>query len=87
MRHDVRVPDELLSSMRGRAHPSAEIPVAAQPFTHLGAPNTEVDADERLTEALDKLVTVGDPSMSATPSTGSRICQLRHRHRLVVSLA
>src|SRR6202045_3884261 len=41
MRHDVRVADEVRSSVRGPGKPQADAPVAAQPFTHLGVPHAE----------------------------------------------
>src|ERR1700728_1906445 len=41
MRHDVRVADEVRSAVRGSRTPQAEVPVAAQPFTHLGVPHAE----------------------------------------------
>src|ERR1700738_171578 len=41
MRHDVRVVDEVRSSARGPGKPQADVPVAAQPFTHLGVPHAE----------------------------------------------
>src|SRR4029078_8710679 len=39
MRHDVRVVEDVRSSPRGRARPQGDVPVAAQPFTHLGVPH------------------------------------------------
>lgn len=41
MRHDVRVADEVRSSARGPEKPQGDVPVAAQPFTHLGVPHAE----------------------------------------------
>jgi uncharacterized protein (TIGR02677 family) len=41
MRHDVRVADEVRSSARGQGKPPGDVPVAAQPFTHLGVPHAE----------------------------------------------
>jgi len=41
MRHDVRVADEVRSSARGPGKPRADVPLAAQPFNHLGVPHAE----------------------------------------------
>src|SRR5580700_1936975 len=41
IRHDVRVTDEVRSAGRGPGKSQADVPVAAQPFTHLGVPHAE----------------------------------------------
>src|ERR1700747_3456298 len=41
MRHDVRVADEVRSSVRGSGKPQADAPVAGQAFIHLGVPHAE----------------------------------------------
>jgi uncharacterized protein (TIGR02677 family) len=42
MRHDVRVADEVCSAAsRGSRTPQGDVPVTAQPFTHLGVPHAD----------------------------------------------
>jgi uncharacterized protein (TIGR02677 family) len=102
------VADETVSSGRSRGKPQADIPVAAQPFNHLGVPHAEqyrrllrvfsrakerfivhlrpedvaaelrVDADEKLTDALDTLVGWGN--LRADVDT-SRVTTVEDFHR------
>src|SRR3984957_5243977 len=116
MRHDVRVAEQVLSSIRGWGKPQGDSPVAAQPFTHLGVPNAEqyrrllrgfarakervilhlrpravaaelhIDADDKLTEALDALMNWGNLRADVDTSRVTTVEDF-HRKRSLYQLA